>query len=557
MSRATVGLLLAPFVAKAFELNVQNTTPWGPAWADAILSEVADFVPCRGPYALCFYALCQERQQTGDWVQGTFRTVDCPCSNHDGIYMVMINGILDKGLWQATRDKCPMGSVSCPMPNSAPVCDSINSGTFLGGSSRISAFGFDTLKPSLWPLSVTQCDKGPFAACMTAPCKSAADGKSSICECPIFDKSEFQVQKSNACAPSDGSVPSGFNFQPTPPADAAMQVMFPEPTCQAVPQLCYESYGEQLQQLSLEDQVSCVGKHAVQLRQGRCADFGFDFSLGFDPVFSTVRIASKIPALPPPSEVLERCEKRGKVYNLRGKRALIVATSHDKLGAESCTTCKSTGAASPEMTVPFLIFRDAGVDVTIATIEGGDVPIDSVAKFYTHWDTAFWGDASAVAATKGTQPVSAVNFTDFDLVYMVGGWGAAYDLGYSEALGRGVTAAFAAGKVLGSVCHGALGFINALKPDGSLLVKGTVMTGVTNRQVQQLGIGKITPMHPEEELVKRGALYKASRGILTDIDQSLVVEDGNIVTGQNQNSACETAQKMLDKLAVDDEMLVV
>ncbi|CAE8591984.1 unnamed protein product [Polarella glacialis] len=105
-----------------------------------------------------------------------------------------------------------------------------------------------------------------------------------------------------------------------------------------------------------------------------------------------------------------------------------------------------------------------------------------------------------------------------------------------------------AGKTLGSVCHGALGFINAKKAVGSLLVQGKNMTGVTDRQVFQLGIGKITPMHPEDELRKRGANYKARNGVLTDLDQSLVVVDGSIVTGQNQNSACETAQRMLDQV---------
>lgn len=443
-----------------------------------------------------------------------------------------------------------MGGLSCVTPNSAPVCDRINSGDFIPGAALISTFSAaDAFQPGRWPLSSQQCDKGPFAACMTAPCRAAGDGKTAICECPIFDHGPFNVQAAIACRSEGSLLPSGFAFQPRAPEQGELlHALLPSPSCGSKVQICYESLKEQLEQLMVEDTISCPGQHQTDLRRGRCQDFGYDFSLGYDPIFSTVRIAAKHPSIPPPTDLLERCEQRSKTFSFTGKRALVVTTSHSELGDEGCTSCKPTGAASPEMTIPYLIFKEAGLDVTIASVKGGNVPIDPVAKYFTHWDVRFWRSADDVKATRDTPSLGRLNFTTFDLVYMVGGWGAAWDLGTSEELGRGISEAFAAGKVLGSVCHGALGFINAKKADGSLLVKGKVMTGVTNRQVQQLGIGKITPMHPEEELKKRGAIYKANHGILTDLDQSLVVEDGNIVTGQNQNSACETAQKMLDKL---------
>jgi putative intracellular protease/amidase len=75
------------------------------------------------------------------------------------------------------------------------------------------------------------------------------------------------------------------------------------------------------------------------------------------------------------------------------------------------------------MTVPYLIFRDAGMDVAIATIRGGEVPVDSVAKYFTHWDVEFWNDATAIAATKNTKSVDDVDFTSFDLISGFGGDG--------------------------------------------------------------------------------------------------------------------------------------
>ena len=42
-----------------------------------------------------------------------------------------------------------------------------------------------------------------------------------------------------------------------------------------------------------------------------------------------------------------------------------------------------------------------------------------------------------------------------DLVFVASGWGAAYDLGTSEVLGRKISDSHAAGAILASVCHGA------------------------------------------------------------------------------------------------------
>ena len=63
---------------------------------------------------------------------------------------------------------------------------------------------------------------------------------------------------------------------------------------------------------------------------------------------------------------------------LTGHAALIVVTSHSKLGDQNCSSCKPTGVYGEELTAPYLLFRDAGMKVTIATIQGGDVPIDPV-----------------------------------------------------------------------------------------------------------------------------------------------------------------------------------
>ncbi|MEI7850187.1 MAG: type 1 glutamine amidotransferase domain-containing protein, partial [Chloroflexota bacterium] len=118
-----------------------------------------------------------------------------------------------------------------------------------------------------------------------------------------------------------------------------------------------------------------------------------------------------------------------------------------------------------------------------------------------------------------------------------------YDLGYSEILGQKISAAYATGVPLGSVCHGALGFLLAKDPNGNPLIQGRRMTAVTDKQVQELGI-TITPQHPERELRKAGALYE-SETAFRDIFASHVVVDGILITGQNQNDGAEVAQLMM------------
>ena len=142
--------------------------------------------------------------------------------------------------------------------------------------------------------------------------------------------------------------------------------------------------------------------------------------------------------------------------------------------------------------------------------------------------------------------IDGLDFTNYDIVYMAGGWGAAYDLGQSEILGVKITEAFAAGVILGSVCHGVLGFLQANDTDGTSLVEGRTMTGVTDKQVEELRITE-TPLHPETALREAGADYVSSTARL-DIFASYVAIDGTIVTGQNQNDGAEVAYTMMGLL---------
>lgn len=232
----------------------------------------------------------------------------------------------------------------------------------------------------------------------------------------------------------------------------------------------------------------------------------------------------------------------GPLYTLPGGRALIITTSHATLDPSG----KATGVFGSEMTAPYYAFQDAGMEVDVASLQGGAIPVepDSFRWFLAApSDRRYLKDAAFQAKVKASNKVADLDFSRYDIVFLAGGWGAAYDLGRSVVLGERITQAWAAGKVVGGVCHGPLGLLLARDTQGEPLVKGRRLTAVTDRQVRQLGID-ITPQHPERELRAAGAVFQSASAFL-DLFANSTVVDGRLVTGQNQNAGVETAQKML------------
>lgn len=236
---------------------------------------------------------------------------------------------------------------------------------------------------------------------------------------------------------------------------------------------------------------------------------------------------------------------QGRSFDLTGRKALIITTSRGILGE----TGKKTGVYASEMTAPYYEFLDAKMQVDVASIDGGEIPIEPISLKWpvsTPSDHRFLTDSDFKNKVKNSLKIDDVDVTRYDFVYMAGGWGASYDLGTSEVLGRKISEAYSMKTIIGSVCHGALGFLQAKDENGNPLVKGRRMTAVTDKQIQELGI-ETTPQHPERELRAAGALFEAKTAF-RDMLANHVVIDGTIVTGQNQNAGAETAQKMMDLL---------
>ena len=106
-------------------------------------------------------------------------------------------------------------------------------------------------------------------------------------------------------------------------------------------------------------------------------------------------------------------------------KILMVLTSHDQLG----NTGRKTGFWLEEFAAPYFVFRDAGVELTLASPKGGQPPIDpknDLPENQTSAMSRFKQDEVAKQALSQTVRLADMKAEDFDTVFYVGGqapWG--------------------------------------------------------------------------------------------------------------------------------------
>lgn len=225
------------------------------------------------------------------------------------------------------------------------------------------------------------------------------------------------------------------------------------------------------------------------------------------------------------------------------KKVLMVLTSHDQLG----NTGKKTGFWLEEFAAPYYVFKDAGVNITLASPLGGQPPLDpksDAAESQTEATHRFRTDALAQKALASTIKLSDVAASDFDAVFYPGGHGPLWDLAENSTSIDLIESMFAAGKPVAAVCH-APGVLRHTKaPDGAPLVNGKHVTGFTNTEEDAVGLSQVVPFLVEDMLKSNGGHYSK-----LDNWQSHVITDGRLITGQNPASSDAAARELIKLLA--------
>ena len=99
-------------------------------------------------------------------------------------------------------------------------------------------------------------------------------------------------------------------------------------------------------------------------------------------------------------------------------KILMVLTSHDQLG----NTGRKTGFWLEEFAAPYFVFRDADVQLTLASPKGGQPPIDPKSDLPENQTPAmarFKQDQAAQKALSQTVMLADVKAEDYDTVFYV------------------------------------------------------------------------------------------------------------------------------------------
>lgn len=222
---------------------------------------------------------------------------------------------------------------------------------------------------------------------------------------------------------------------------------------------------------------------------------------------------------------------------------LFILTSHAMLG----DTGKPTGVWFEELATPYYAFVDAGYQVEIVSIKGGEIPIDPRSKNPTGENPPsverFLKDKTALQKIEQTQAVTAVELSRYDAVFLPGGHGTMWDLPTSDELASLIGAAMDDGKIVAAVCHGPAGLVNAKLKNGDSIVKGRKVSAFTNEEEEAMGLTEEVPFLLETRLRELGADFVEAPNF-----QAFAVADGHLITGQNPASSEKVAQLVIEQL---------
>jgi putative intracellular protease/amidase len=219
----------------------------------------------------------------------------------------------------------------------------------------------------------------------------------------------------------------------------------------------------------------------------------------------------------------------------------MVLTSHDVLG----NTGLKTGFWLEEFAAPYFVFRDAGVELTLASPKGGQPPLDpksDLPENQTPAQIRFKKDPTAQKALSETVKLADVKSEDYDSVFYVGGHGPMWDLAENPVSIALLESFYNSGKPIALVCH-APGVLRHVTYWGAPLVKGKRVTGFTNGEEEEMHLTHVVPFLVEDELMRLGAIFEKKADW-----QHFSVVDGRLITGQNPASSTVVAQNVINLL---------
>jgi putative intracellular protease/amidase len=252
------------------------------------------------------------------------------------------------------------------------------------------------------------------------------------------------------------------------------------------------------------------------------------------------------------SPVVADHHMRVDLVSTRPKKVLIVVANP----STSTTLGWPVGFWGAELTHPYYELTERGLEVTIASPDGGKVEMDSLSdpRDPSHWSAedlvtmGFVNTPSLVELLENTPRLADLDLDEFDAIMVAGGQSPMFTFREHQDLQRAIRHFYEAEKPTAVYCHGTAALVDLKLSDGSYLVDGKTVTGFANAEEEfsDAFVGqKVMPWRVEDVLRDRGANY-----VQGGLFKPFAVRDGRLITGQQQYSGRRVAQMVIDALGV-------
>ncbi|HAJ35807.1 MAG TPA: type 1 glutamine amidotransferase domain-containing protein [Chloroflexi bacterium] len=232
-------------------------------------------------------------------------------------------------------------------------------------------------------------------------------------------------------------------------------------------------------------------------------------------------------------------------------KILMVASSP----AVSAQTGWPIGFWAAELTHPLHVFQEAGYDVELVSTAGGALQMDSYsdptdASGYSAHDVISLGYMQQPwfkEMLANTRKLTEVQPDDYDAIFLVGGQGPMYTYRGNAALEKLFVNFYEAGKPAAAVCHSTTLLLEAKKSDGELLVAGKTWTGFADAEEDFADSAVGMKIQPYRIEASARQLPNTNFTVAAPFS-AYAIADGNLITGQQQNSGADAARLVVEML---------
>jgi putative intracellular protease/amidase len=235
-------------------------------------------------------------------------------------------------------------------------------------------------------------------------------------------------------------------------------------------------------------------------------------------------------------------------YSSKGKVLLVAASP------ATASNGWPIGAWIAEISHPYDELTHAGYEVDIVSINGGKIELDAYSdprheSGYSAHDIVSLGFLTSSATSQklnNTKSINGLRSSDYDAIIVAGGQAPMYTFRDNKTLQKLISSFYQKGKPTAALCHGVSALVDIKLPNGKYLVTNKKVTGFTlaeDKFVEKAVNTQLFDWYVEEALTARGANF-VQNGLWADY----AVADGNLITGQQQNSGRSVARLIIKQL---------